>query len=107
MIRFLYEHVLMLKSRNKKYWPYIYKLYKLLINIVYPAECFFHRKTGIEGERGISEKDAGGNLADSYKGAAESRDKIIISLTSYPGRISLVWMTAASLLNQTKKPYKV
>lgn len=37
----------------------------------------------------------------------DERGRIIVSLTTYPDRISTVWITIASLLTQTMKPYKV
>lgn len=107
MIRLLYEHVLSLKVRKKKYWPYIYKCYKLFINIVYPVACLFHIHRGIEESDASISQCPGKGLTGDCEKIRKDEKKIIISLTSYPGRISLVWITVASLLNQTKKPYKV
>lgn len=61
---------------------YKYKYYKLLLNLLYPKKK--HLKNGID--------------LDS---------NVIISLTSYGDRVNYVWRTIVTLLNQTKKPYKV
>lgn len=84
MIRFFYEVARKLKEKNKPYRKLVYKINKVLVNFLFPFA-------------GWRKKDCGVN--------AESR--IIVSLTSYPARINIVWLTVASLLQQTMKPNKV
>lgn len=84
MIRFFYEAARKLKKENRPYWKLVYKINKVLVNLIFPITQ--KRKT-------------------NYGLDAES--KIIVSLTSYPARISTVWITIASLLQQTMKPYKL
>lgn len=84
MIRFFYETVRKLKKENKAYWRLVYKINKLLVNIIFPICQKWKKDYGLDAE-----------------------SKIIVSLTSYPARISSVWITVASLLQQTLKPYKL
>ncbi|MDE6292860.1 MAG: glycosyltransferase [Bacilli bacterium] len=35
------------------------------------------------------------------------KERVIVSLTSFPGRINIVWKTIVTLLNQTYKPNKI
>lgn len=84
MIRFFYEEVRKLKKENKPYWKLVYKINKALVNVLFPLTVRWKRDCGVN---------------------AESR--IIVSLTSYPARIDSVWLTIASLLQQTIKPNKV
>ena len=84
MIRFLYEAVRKLKEEDKPYWRFVYKINKALVNLLFPLAGRWKRDCGVN---------------------AESR--VIVSLTSYPARIKSVWITIASLLQQTMKPNKV
>ena len=84
MIRFLYETVRKLKRENKPYWKLAYKVNKVLINLFFPISQMWKNDYGLD---------------------AESR--IIVSLTTYPARISTVWIAIASLLQQTMKPCKL
>ena len=84
MVRFFYEMVQNLKEKKKAYWPIVYKVNKMLLNILYPIYAMNQKQYGLD-----------------------ENSNIIISLTSYPARIGTVWLTIATLLNQTKKPYKV
>lgn len=84
MIEKLYTDVQNLKSHGSKLWPYIYKINKLLINLLYPFSAYF------DGSKGVDESS-----------------NVIVSLTTYPDRIKHVWVTIATLLNQTCRPYKV
>ena len=84
MVQFFYEMVQILKEKKKGYWPLVYKINKLLLNVFYPISVLFQKGCGVD-----------------------EKSKIIVSLTSYPARIDTVWLTAATLLNQTLKPYKV
>ncbi len=80
MIEKLYIRVQEKKKNNEK-WQLYYKVYKLIINIFYPISQRFRTKTGINAS-----------------------SNIIVSLTTYPARIKNVWVTVATLLNQTYKP---
>lgn len=84
MVQFFYETVKNLKRKNKQYWTYVYKIHKLVLNVLYPVYALILKKNGID-----------------------LNSKVIVSLTSYPARIDTVWITIATLLNQTRKPYKV
>lgn len=84
MIKFLYEAVRKLKKKNKPYWKLVYKINKLFVNLLFPISQ--RRKKGCGLDEG---------------------SRIVVSLTTYPARISTVWITIASLLQQTMKPYKV
>ena len=84
MIQYFYEMVRNLKEQEKKYWPLVYKINKLLVNLVYPLYANIKKGRGLD--------------ADS---------QIIVSLTSYPARITTVWITISSLLNQSLKPGKI
>lgn len=84
MIAFFYEMVRNLKRKNKSYWMLVYKINKLLLNLIYPLSQMWSREIG-----------------------TDKNSEIIVSLTSFPDRIEMIWPTIASLLNQTKKPYKV
>ena len=84
MIEKLYTDVQELKSHGNQLWPYVYKINKLIINIVYPVIAFWNKSKGIDED-----------------------SNVIVSLTTYPDRIKTVWVTIATLLNQTYKPHKV
>lgn len=84
MITFFYECVRKAKSLNRPYWRLLYKAGKLLVNVCYPLSGIRQRKWGLD-----------------------ENSRIIVSLTTYPARVNTVWMTVASLLNQTMKPHKV
>lgn len=84
MISFFYESVRKAKGLNRPYWKFLYKIYKAVINLLYPISQRYNKAYGLD-----------------------KRSKIIVSLTTYPARISTVWITIASLLTQTMKPYKV
>lgn len=84
MIQYFYEMVRTLKKQENKYWSYVYKLNKLLVNLLYPLYARLQMGYGLD-----------------------DNSEIIVSLTSYPARIDTVWLTISSLLNQTLKPKKV
>lgn len=84
MIESLYEWVRKLKKKNVWYWSYAYKICKLFVNLFFPLSQLKRKENGLD-----------------------SMSKIIVSITTFPQRINGVWMTIASLLNQTKKPYKI
>lgn len=84
MIRFFYESVVKAKAKNRFYWKMLYKVNKVILNLIYPV---FQRG---KQEMGIS-----------------LESPVIVSLTTYPDRITQVWKTISTLLNQTMKPKKV
>lgn len=84
MIRILYEWTKQNKEKKKAYWSIQYKICKALINLLQPL------RYKIGHLKGIDEKS-----------------EVIFSLTTYPARIHTVWITIASLLNQTCPPKKV
>lgn len=84
MIAFFYESVKRLKEKNNPYWKYLYKVNKVLVNLLYPI-----------GQRW------------KKTGRLDENSRIIVSLTTYPARAGSVWITIASLLQQTMPPYKV
>ena len=84
MIRFFYESVVRAKERNCPYWKLLYKVNKLILNLIYPITQKRNYKTGISED-----------------------GPVIVSLTTYPGRIDQAWKTISSLLNQTLKPKRV
>lgn len=84
MIRFFYESVRKLKKENKSYWKLVYKINKVLVNLIFPVSQWWKKDYGLDEE-----------------------SRIIVSLTTYPARISTVWITIASLLQQTMKSYKL
>ena len=84
MIRFFYESVVRAKERNCPYWKLLYKVNKLILNLIYPI---------------IQKKKCGTGISED--------GPVIVSLTTYPGRIDQAWKTISSLLNQTLKPMRV
>lgn len=84
MISFFYETVRNAKSFNRPYWKLLYKINKVIINLLYPIFQKNNKTYGLD-----------------------ESSKIVVSLTTYPARISTVWITIASLLAQTMKPCKV
>ena len=84
MITFFYEMARKAKLNKRVYWSLIYKVNKVLINIFFPITQRWKNSCGVDKE-----------------------SRIIVSLTTYPARISSVWITIASLLQQTQKPYKI
>ena len=71
------------KCGNDK-WPIYFKIGKLIVNLLYPLTQLHNTNIGIDPQ-----------------GTA------IVSLTSFPKRIHTVWVTIASLMNQTVKPKKI
>lgn len=84
MITFLYETIRKLKRRNRPFWRLLYKVNKSLVNLFFPVSQKWKNTYGLD-------KDS----------------RIVVSLTTYPARISTVWIAVSSLLQQTMKPYKV
>lgn len=84
MIRFFYEVVRKSKSENKPSWRLAYKINKALVNVLFPLILRWKKDCGVDTE-----------------------SRIIVSLTTYPARIKSVWLTIATLLQQTMKPCKV
>lgn len=84
MIGFLYRSAVRAKKKNLPGWRYLYKLNKLLLNVLVPFWYRFKKGSGVD-------KDS----------------PLIVSLTSFPARIELVWITIASVMNQTRKPGRI
>ncbi len=84
MIQKLFADVQYLKKNNKGYWSYLYKLNKLIVNLLFPLTQYGDKTIGIN-----------------------DNSDVIVSLTTYPARINTVWITIASLLKQTYKPAKI
>lgn len=84
MIRQLYGAARKRKDAGKKNWSLVYKATKLLANVGSPLQQYFNKKSGIDKEHGI-----------------------IVSLTTFSDRISKVWITIATIMNQTYKPKKI
>lgn len=84
MIAFFYETARKAKGDSRPYWRLLYKINKVLVNLIFPIVQRWRSSQGVDGE-----------------------SRIIVSLTTYPARISSVWITVASLLQQTRKPCKV
>lgn len=72
------------KEMGKSRWKLYFKIGKLLTNLWYPITQRFNNRIGID-------KDG----------------TVIVSLTSFPQRINTVWVTIASLMNQSVKPKKI
>lgn len=70
------------KIKNEKISCFVYKVDKVLLNILYPL------------------------FVKSVKGIDEESN-VIVSLTSYPVRIDTIWLTVMILLHQTEKPKKI
>lgn len=83
MIKALYNSVVRLKNSNKSAWKYLYKINKVIVNVIYPLTQRWNNSYGL------------------------SDNDVIVSLTTYPARVKTVWITIASLLNQSYKPSKV
>ena len=84
MIDRLYSKAQTMKKNGKSAWKYVYKINKLIVNIAYPIAQLFNNRYGLD-----------------------DNSDVVVSLTTYPARIKTVWITIASLLNQTYKPRKV
>lgn len=84
MISFLYETARKFKKENRPYWKLVYIINKGLVNLVYPISARWKKGYGLD-----------------------ENSRIIVSLTTYPARISIAWIVVSSLLQQTMKPYKI
>lgn len=71
-----------LKIKLKPVAAFVYKINKLIVNILYTLTTY--EEIGVD-------KDS----------------DVIVSLTSFPGRINYVWLTISTVLNQTIKPKSV
>jgi hypothetical protein len=85
MIDKFYNWIIYMKKIDFKGRQIVYKIMKLIINVCYPFIILFHKK----------------------KYGINMNGNIIISLTSFPERISTVYITIDTLLCQTMKPQKV
>ncbi len=84
MVKQLYGAVRKRKDAGKKGWSFRYKVNKLLANVLCPFFLYFHHEKGID---------------DSHE--------IIVSLTTFSDRIETVWITIATMMNQTYKPKRI
>lgn len=84
MIEVFYQWYIRLEELNIKGRRWLYKILKLIVNIFYPITIPFHNNYGLD-----------------------ETSNFIISFTSFPQRIKTVYITADTLLRQTKRPYKV
>ncbi len=84
MVKELYEFVGKTEKKGKKNWKINYKICKILVNLLEFPIFFFHNDYGID-------KDS----------------KIIVSMTTIPARINIVWKTICTILNQNQKPKKI
>lgn len=84
MIAFFYETARRWKGQGNPGWRFVYKMNKLLVNLFF----FFKARR-----------------KKNYR--LDEQSKIIVSLTTYPARVKGVWITIASLLQQTMPPCKI
>lgn len=84
MIKAMYEFCNVLRERKILGWQYVYKLCKLILNVMYPL---LHRN--------------GKQTVDAAEG------KMIVTMASFPKRIDKVWITIETIMNQTVKPKKI
>lgn len=84
MICFLYEIVKTLKQSQIPGWKLVYKINKVLVNVFYPLTQIGKKSMGTDNE-----------------------GKMIVSMTTYPGRVDQVWKTIVTLMNQTMAPKRI
>lgn len=84
MIKGFYEFCSLLRRKKIFGWQYVYKACKLFLNLFYPISQRYKRSMGINKE-----------------------NEVIVSMASFPKRIGKVWITVASVMNQTIKPRKI
>lgn len=83
MIKILYK--LLYKTKGKKAYIILYKMIKLYLNLIYP----FYAK--------VKSKNASNQILDN----------VIVSLTTFPARIDLVWITIETILRQNYRPERI
>lgn len=84
MVQQLYGAARRWKDGGRKGWNYLYKINKLLANIGVPVVQYWNHRMGTDPEH-----------------------EIIVSLTTFPERISTVWITIATMMNQTYRPKRI
>lgn len=84
MVQQLYGAARNWKDNGTKGWNYLYKINKLLANIGVPITQYWNHHKG-----------------------TDVNHEIIVSLTTFPDRISTVWITIATMMNQTYKPKRI
>lgn len=84
MVGKLYEAVRKRKREQKRGWRFLYKVNKFLANIFVPMSQYFNRQKG-----------------------TDENHEVIVSLTTFPARIKIVWITIATVMNQTYKPKRI
>lgn len=84
MIRQLYGVVRKRKDAGKAGWSFQYKVNKLLANVLCPVVQYFNRSKGVD-----------------------ETHEMIVSLTTFQDRIETVWITIATIMNQTYRPKRI
>lgn len=84
MIKQLYGAARKRKDAGKRGWSFLYKVNKLTANVLCPPVFWFQRKKGVDGTH-----------------------EMIVSLTTFQDRIHTVWITIATMMNQTYKPKRI
>lgn len=84
MIQKLYDIAKAWKMSNRKGWSLLYKVNKLIANIWCPLTQRWNHNAGID-----------------------ETHEMIVSLTTFPARIDIVWITIASIMNQTYKAGRI
>lgn len=84
MIQKLYDTAKRWKVNNRKGWSFVYKVNKLIANIWCPLTQQFNHDLGVD-----------------------ETHELIVSLTTFPARIRFVWITIASIMNQTYRAGRI
>lgn len=84
MIKQLYGAARKRKDAGKSGWSFLYKVNKLIANILCPLFFRFHRRKGVD-----------------------ETHEMIVSLTTFQDRIHTVWITISTMMNQTYKPKRI
>ena len=84
MIAFLYSITKKAYKANSKIGLMMFRISKLIINILMPVYYRFWHKVGVD-----------------------ANSEVIISLTSFPDRINCVWLTIVSLMNQSVRAKRI
>ncbi len=96
MVNYLDKLYFNIVDKNKllstmKYYSFQRLLLRLVFNLIIPI---YYR---------INQKGLDLKLADSPK----KQERIIVTMTSFPGRINRLWIVIESLLRQSHKPYMI
>ncbi|WP_051633850.1 hypothetical protein [Bacillus sp. UNC41MFS5] len=88
MISYIYKILGLFHSKSIFLEKIFTKIFKIFLNVFYPL---YYKISGINKGLGINTNEV-------------RKERIIISLTSFPNRIGKVWICLESLLRQSKKP---